>query len=128
MDVYLPVVQYAYFMFDDSTDEENNIIEKIENFAEITVPNMNDHQFKMHFRMTPTTFEDLICKATRVARTRANNVNHVGHPRMNIEKEFLIVIWCLSNLEFLDLLTLLVMRLHAFYIMFVFLMETFLMI
>lgn len=97
MNRYMPVVTFARDLF-ESSDEEQNVIEKIENFFEQTVPNMNDKQFKAHFRMNPDTFQDLLNRAGRVYR-QDNLIVSVGRPRTDLEKELLVLIWCLANLE-----------------------------
>lgn len=98
MNQYMPVVTFARDLF-ESSDEETNVIEKIENFFEQTVPNMNDKQFKTHFRMNSDTFQDLLNRAGRVYRQNNTNVSNVGRPRTDLEKELLVLIWCLANLE-----------------------------
>jgi hypothetical protein len=60
---------------------------------------MNDNQFKMHFRMSPTTFEDLIVKVNRIIRRNNANIIRAGRPTIDIEKECMIMIWCLGNME-----------------------------
>ena len=55
-------------VFADSSDDEEEILEKVSNFAEITVPHMSDKQFKTHLRMSADTFEDMLTKLHSVQR------------------------------------------------------------
>lgn len=78
-------------------DEETCSLEKQQNFAEQTVPNFNDRQFKEHFRLSAQTFECLLRKIHH-----ANDRLHLiqkGRPECPIEKQTLITIWCLGNTE-----------------------------
>lgn len=100
------MVYFARQVFDDSSDEENEIVEKIDNYAEYTILNMNDNHWKMHFRMTTTTFEDLVEKINIVFTETNLNVSNVGYPKTNkLEKELIITIWYLGNLESLRFLS-----------------------
>lgn len=71
--------------------------EKQENFAEIAVPNFSDNQFQQHFRMLPETFEILL----RQLHDANDNIRVIsrGQPEIPIEKQTLITLWCLSNIE-----------------------------
>lgn len=91
---FIPILAIIREYFLEDEDEEINIIEKVENFAEITVPLFDDRQFKRHFRMTPTTFEDLLKKINTLTHARG-----VGYPRTVLEKEVMVTIWYLGNLE-----------------------------
>ncbi|CAH1373259.1 unnamed protein product [Tenebrio molitor] len=96
------VIDFARNVLLDNEDssEENDVLEKVDNFAEYTVPHMTDRQFQMHFRLTVETFEDLLQKmyAVRAEYINNNNVKH-GFPRTILEKEAMIMIWSLSNQE-----------------------------
>lgn len=92
------IVNYAREIFDDSSEEEE-IIEKVDRYAEYTVPHLNVKQFKAHFRMETQTFEDLVEKANRVYTQNNLNPSNVGHPRISIEKELMVTMWYLGNLE-----------------------------
>lgn len=83
------------FLFEESSDEEANVVEKIDNFAEATVPLMTNKQFKVHFRMDPTTFEDLLVKINSVQDFDSSR----GYPKTSLEKEVMITIWYFGNLE-----------------------------
>lgn len=87
------VLQFARILFEDSTDEEDNddnVLAKVENYAELTVPAMSDKQFKMNFRMTVEAFEDLLRKMHIVLQ--ADHYNHTGFPKTELEKEALLTI------------------------------------
>lgn len=93
----LAIIEGGYqIMFEDDEEEEGNILEKIDGFAEETVPRFANHQFRHHFRMSPTTFEDLLSKLHAVS---VNRWGAAGHPEMLLEKQALIAIWSLSNIE-----------------------------
>ena len=94
----MAVIQYAKMIYcEDSSDEDDRVLEKIENYAEYTVPHMTDRKFQRHFRMNPETFEDLLRKMHVVYND--NHYKHVGFPRTAMEKETLIMIWYLGNIE-----------------------------
>lgn len=83
--------------FQDSSDEDDEASElnKIWGFAEETVPNFTDHQFQSHFRMAPTTFENLFSRLRVVADHRRS----AGNPEISLEKQLMITIWYLANIE-----------------------------
>lgn len=56
------IIQFARQMYESDSDDENEQIEKIQGFSETIVPHMSNRQFKMHFRLQPSTFEDLLVK------------------------------------------------------------------
>jgi hypothetical protein len=92
------VIQFVRMLYyEDSSDEDDVLLEKIDNYAELTVPYLTDKQFQMNFRMAPNTFEDLLRKMNTI-RVH-NNYRHVGYPRTSLEKETMILIWCLGNPE-----------------------------
>lgn len=84
------------FLFDDSDNDEDNRNEKDDYFLEETVPRFSDQQFKQHFRMLPTSFEDLVVKIHAVSGTHAISS---GRPEEPLEKQLLITLWCLANIE-----------------------------
>ncbi|CAH1983333.1 unnamed protein product [Acanthoscelides obtectus] len=91
----------GHFIFDEEDEDEGNhkqatILEKIENFAEVTVPQFSDRQFQQHFRMSPTTFEDLLEKLSVVFHNRPDGPGRFPVP---MEKQAMIALWCLSNLK-----------------------------
>jgi hypothetical protein len=93
----MAVMEYARIIYEDSSDDETETIEKIDNYAECTIPHMSDKQFQTHFRMSPSTFEDLLRRMHTVQQQ--NNYNHVGYPRTDLVKEAMIMIWYLGNLK-----------------------------
>ncbi|VEN45580.1 unnamed protein product [Callosobruchus maculatus] len=70
-------------------------LEKTANFAEYTIVQFNDKQFKQHFRLNRETFEILL--------RELNNDNmlvvQAGQPEILLEKQLLITLWCLANIE-----------------------------
>lgn len=81
-------------LFDNSEDEYENH-EKERTYAEKIVPNMSDNQFKIHFRMNGATFENLLNKICRVAKKDLT----AGQPQIALDKQLMVVIWYLANLE-----------------------------
>lgn len=92
----LNVIKEWYFGDSSDEEEEGNVIEKIESFAEITVPLRTDQEFKEHFRMIQSTFEDLLRKVDSVM----NYETKKGYPRTKLEKELMVSIWYLGNIDF----------------------------
>lgn len=89
------VVHFAVDMiFDDDTDEETDPTEKIWDFFERTVPNFNNRQFQHHFRMNSTTFENIVIKLHSIVQVKLN-----GNIETSVEKQLLIAIWYLANIE-----------------------------
>nr|CAI5853405.1 unnamed protein product [Callosobruchus analis] len=83
--------------FNDDDDEANDVavLVKTEYFAEESVRRFSNKQFKEHFRISPSTFEDFLAKLYLVTRKRSAP----GHPEIVLEKQAMITIWCLSNME-----------------------------
>lgn len=77
------VANMARNIFKNSSDEEEMVIEKIVNFAELTVHNMNHQQFKFNFRLSEESFEDLFLKYGIVL---INNEINIRRSRTNIRK------------------------------------------
>lgn len=92
------VLRFAVEIFfqdsSDEDDEDSNILHKIWGFAEETVPNFTDRQFQSHFRITPTTFESLFSKLRLIDHRRSD-----GNPEISVEKQLMITIWYLANIE-----------------------------
>lgn len=78
-------------------DDEVEVKEKTFNFAEFTVHQFSNNQFKEHFRIHPSTFEILL-QQIRMANNDFND-GYVGRPQVNFEKQLLITLWCLANIE-----------------------------
>lgn len=90
------IAHYARLAFMDSSDEEESI-PKIKGYVEDIIPLLPTKQFKQHFRMSPDTFYDLLGKMGSVLQDE--EFKHVGYPRSNLDKEAMITIWYLGNLE-----------------------------
>lgn len=88
-----PIIFFANeIFFEDSISDSEERYEM--NFAEESVPRMNTHQFKRHFRMNPDTFEDLVGKIHYFYRP-----NNKGHPEICFEKATMITVWYIANIE-----------------------------
>lgn len=91
------IIEYARnVIFDESSDEED-VLEKVDSYAELTIPLMSNKQFKQNFRMTASTFEDLLEKTNHVLLNI--NFQHSGFPITTTEKSLLITVWYLGNME-----------------------------
>lgn len=76
--VALPLIKRGYeIMFEDDEEEDVNVLEKVDGFAEETVPRFANHQFRHHFRMSPTTCEDLFSKLHAVSANRLVAADHL---------------------------------------------------
>lgn len=86
------------FLFCDDDDESSqmNLVSK-QNFAEELVPRFSDKVFQSHFRMKPETFEDLLNKLHNTLELDVEF--HAGNQPMPLEKQLMITIWCLANME-----------------------------
>ncbi|XP_018405660.1 PREDICTED: putative nuclease HARBI1 [Cyphomyrmex costatus] len=93
----VPIIIFAREMFfDDSEDEGKNLnIPKVYEYAEEIFPRFSNKTFQMHFRVTPDTFEDLLTKIHSIKE----NYNNVGQKPLLLEKQLMITIWCLANIE-----------------------------
>ncbi|KAJ8968794.1 hypothetical protein NQ314_002102 [Rhamnusium bicolor] len=78
--------------FEDDSDNEYSENEMF--FAEEVIPRMRSHQFKLHFRIDPETFDDLISKLHEVYIPKVK-----GHPEICFEKSALLTVWYLANIE-----------------------------
>lgn len=98
LDYFVPIINFVRdVLFGDLSEEEDEheVIEKIENFGEITVIHMSSQQFKIHFRMFPETFEDLLRKMYNANE----EIRRYPRSKIPIEKEVMITIWYLGNIE-----------------------------
>lgn len=79
-----------------NTDERRcpGSIPRIENYYELTIPRYSPDDFKMHFRLTRETFE-----ATCLRLSRHDAFNRQKGPAPNVEKELLMYLWYIGNLE-----------------------------
>lgn len=83
-------------IFEGEDDEEKCESAKVEAYVEEIVPRFSDMQFKQHFRMIPTTFEDFLQKLHMVSMKETVKV---GHPELPLEKRAMLTLWCLANTE-----------------------------
>lgn len=82
------IIQNATIIFFEDEDRDSKILEKIENYAEYTVPKMNKLQFRHHFRMDADTFENLL---RRIFSTQQDNPLHLSNfPTTVLEKEVMV--------------------------------------
>lgn len=83
------------------SDEEDNddILEKNENFFEVTIINFSDEQFRQHFRLRPNTFDTLYMLLGEIYNVRQTQEPQPGTPAINLEKKLLTCLWYLANVE-----------------------------
>jgi predicted DNA-binding protein YlxM (UPF0122 family) len=67
----------------------------VDNFVEEVIPRMTTKQFRQHFRMNPHIFEDLL----RKLYTIYPQVAKAGNQELDLEKQVLLCIWYIANLE-----------------------------
>ncbi|KAI4467766.1 hypothetical protein MML48_2g00003172 [Holotrichia oblita] len=73
-------------------EEETNIPVRIENYVDKIIPNFTNEQFRQHFRMNRSTFEQLLPLISLSIST-----THIGRPSIAIEKQLLSVLWILAT-------------------------------
>jgi hypothetical protein len=85
----------AHVVIFDEEEEVKNVLEKVDNFVEEVIPRMTTKQFRQHFRMDPHIFEDLL----RKLYTIYPQVAKAGNQELDLEKQVLLCIWYIANLE-----------------------------
>ncbi|KAB0804577.1 hypothetical protein PPYR_01547 [Photinus pyralis] len=83
------------FFEDDKENTISSSIQKVNNYIEETVYFMQDSQFKADFRLSRVTFETLL---SNIGGMWTENVRR-GAISVKIEKQLMIAIWYLANLE-----------------------------
>lgn len=83
-------------IFSDSEDEEEKETkhESMVGYSENIVPLMSETQFKSHFRISLSTFEVLLNMLHSVKDSQ-----YYGQPQIGIDKQLMITLWFLANLE-----------------------------
>lgn len=89
------VAIHGYQMVFNEEEKQAGPSAKVEGYAEEIVPHFSNMQFKQHFRMNPATFEDLLQKLHVLVD---KNVQ-VRHPEIKLEKQVMLTLWCLANIE-----------------------------
>lgn len=89
-DMYFILKFAGDFFFHDSDDENKTVnIPKVSQYAEEIIPRFSDKTFKMHFRITPNTFEALLIKMCSIQN---DNIIHVGNKPLPMEKQLMITL------------------------------------
>ncbi|XP_062574349.1 putative nuclease HARBI1 [Saccostrea cucullata] len=70
---------------------------RVRHYYEVTIPSYTLDEFKTHFRLSRDTCESTNCTCQRLSTVNAYN-NQKG-PAPNLEKELLMFLWYLGNLE-----------------------------
>jgi hypothetical protein len=87
---------------DDFSDEESMErleLEKIRNYYELTIPILSDLQFRQHFRLTRTTFENLQGYLDGYLKNPDINPVLGGRPGIDHKKMILIALWIMATPE-----------------------------
>lgn len=105
-DVVIRVIQEMNRESDDSEDEELLSLYKaqlkckkrkrairIRGYVYNIVPRYNTNQFREHFRLTPTTFENLLNKLAPMLSPNGNE----GRPTISPHTQLLAVLWLLAT-------------------------------
>ena len=71
---------------------------RIQGYAEEVVPNYSLSTFREHFRLTPETFEELVCELGNCPEILLGH-SHGGRPPISIDKQLLIFLWFLGTQE-----------------------------
>ncbi|KAJ8910340.1 hypothetical protein NQ315_004539 [Exocentrus adspersus] len=99
MTTQLQIVRFAVDMLfgDDDNEYEENISfhEKVWGFAEQTVSNFTDRQFQVHFRLNPSTFDNLLEKMHHIDERNFQKIG--GNPEVPLSKQLMITLWYLAN-------------------------------
>lgn len=93
------ILRFAHEHFFISDDDEKSSeppasFKKMLGYAENIVPDMTDKQFQTHFRISASTFEVLL---NMVHSFDSNET--AGQPQLELDKQLMITIWFLANLE-----------------------------
>ena len=73
-----------------NSDDENEEQFRIENYVEIVVPNFSDNQFRQHFRLNRSTFEQLL-------QIIAEEIPDQSKWTILLERQLLSVLWLLAT-------------------------------
>lgn len=74
--------------------ESSESMTRVQNYYEITIPQYSLDDFKTHFRLKRETFQ-----ATYTRLSRSNAYTKEKGPTPNLEKELLMFLWYIGNLE-----------------------------
>ena len=76
-----------------------NTIPKINQFSEVMVANYTDTSFRYRFRMSRSTVKILTCMIGACSEIKIESDGVGGHPPIAMEKQTLILLWYLGNIE-----------------------------
>ena len=74
--------------------QRSDFVTRIHNYFEITIPQYSIDDFKMHFRLTRETLH-----STYARLIQCDVYTKSSGPQPNLEKEFLMFLWYIGNLE-----------------------------
>lgn len=102
----MSILSTGYVIFADTSDSDEELllelaknivkkkIPKVTNYAEITVPSLDDVTFRSHFRMSRASFQFVlqnVAPALMESYSRSDVID--------AEKQLLVTIWTLANQE-----------------------------
>ena len=80
-----------FFLLEDKLQNRERTL-RIQNYAEEVVPNCSLSTFRKRLRLTPETFEELVCELANCPEIPLGHC-HGGRPPMSIDKHLLILLW-----------------------------------
>ena len=86
-----------FFLLEDKFKSSERAV-RIQGYAEEVVPNYSPSTFREHFRLTPGTFEELVCELGNCLEIPLGH-SHGGRPPISIDKQLLIFLWFLGTQE-----------------------------
>ena len=87
-----------FFLLEDKLQNRERAI-RIQGYAEEIVPTYSLSTFREHFRLTPETFEELVCELANCSEIPLGHC-HGGRPPISIDKQLLIFLSFLGTQEF----------------------------
>ena len=86
-----------FFLLEDKFKSRERAV-RIQGYTEEVVPNYSLSTFREHFRLTPETFEELVCEFGNCSEIPLGH-SHGGRPPISIDKQLLIFLWFLGTQE-----------------------------
>ena len=86
-----------FFLLEDKLKSRERAV-SVRGYAKEVVPNYSLSTFREHFRLTPETFEELVCELANCPKFPLGH-SHGGRPPILINKELLIFLWFLETQE-----------------------------
>ena len=87
-----------FFLLEDKFKSRERAV-RIQGYAQEVVPNYSLSTFREHFRLTPETFEELVCELGNCPEIPLGH-SLGGRPPILIDKQLLIFLWFLGTQEY----------------------------